>query len=634
MAWTTKKRQVVERAFYKFLDCCFVNSRDSSEQICLGESLYEGQRRFITAVFDSLENGIHKIYVLKSRQLGLSTIARALSIFLIGIHPGLKGAIVFDTDNNKSESRAELETMIADLPKALQFPSVGSSNRAGLTLANNSKILFMSAGTQKRKTSGTLGRSVGLSLAHLSELCSYDNDEGLVAFENSLSDVNPDRLYIYESTARGYNTWQKMWERARKDPAHCCCVFLGWWSKESQAIEQSDHDFALYGEAAPTTIEAKKISQVEALYGYRISQEQLAWIRRKMDPAANQVADDTDAEEDDPNLIQEQPWTEDESFQLTGSKFFPNKTLFDQTEKYVSTKFKPYMYIAGEEFTDMKIFPSENYRMTDLKVWEEPDPHGVYILACDPAFGENENNDRSSIQIGRCYADGIDQVAEYASPLINTRQLAWVIASLLGWYGQEKAEARYILELNGPGIAVFNELKALRHQIDNSYLGAAYQERGLQSVFKNVKTYIYSRPDGLGSGQNLHFKTNQHLKVTIMEQLRSFVMSGSLRIRSMSAIKEMQSISRQGDSIGAPSSGRDDCVLALALLAYYWDTVTRRTLISQRKTRAAEEARSRESIVDRVNLFGQNQLQSFFDKKRAVRMQQERAIQYASWRRR
>jgi len=43
-------------------------------------------------------------------------------------------------------------------------------------------------------------------------------------------------------------------------------------------------------------------------------------------------------------------------------------------------------------------------------------------------------------------------VAEYASPLVNTRQLAWVIASLLGWYGSGNATARYIMELNGPGM--------------------------------------------------------------------------------------------------------------------------------------------------------------------------------------
>src|SRR5579859_7368563 len=161
--WSKKKRDATEAAFYQFLNCCYINSRDKG-RICLGEHLYEGQRRAITEIFDALENDVHDIYILKSRQLGMSTIIRALAIFLIGIHKGLKGAIVFDTTDNKNESRAEIEVMIDELPPRLKFPSIKNNNRGGLTLSNDSKVLFMSAGVRKTKTSGTLGRSVGLSL--------------------------------------------------------------------------------------------------------------------------------------------------------------------------------------------------------------------------------------------------------------------------------------------------------------------------------------------------------------------------------------------------------------------------------------------------------------------------------------
>src|SRR5215469_4401413 len=228
MAWTEKKRKVMEEAFYTFLDRCFINSKDYG-RVCLGESLYWGQRYAISQIFDALEQDIHDIYILKSRQLGISTLVRALMIFFEGMFPGLKGAIVFDTDQNKQESRAELEVMINDLPKTLRFPKIKTNNRVGLTLYNESKVLFMSAGVRKSKSSGTLGRSVGLSLATLSELCSYDNDEGLEAFEQSLSDANPDRLYIRESTARGFNRWWEMWEEARRDTLHRKCIFVGWW---------------------------------------------------------------------------------------------------------------------------------------------------------------------------------------------------------------------------------------------------------------------------------------------------------------------------------------------------------------------------------------------------------------------
>lgn len=627
--WTKRKRTTVERAFYQFLGHCFINSKDLG-RVCLGEVLYDGQRRFIAQVFDALEQDIHEVYVLKSRQLGISTIVRALTVFLLGIHHGVKGALVFDTDNNKNQFRLEIETMIQDLPKPLRFPPIDKNNRGGLTLENQSQILFMSAGIRKSKTSGQLGRSVGLSIAHCSELCSWDNDEGLEAFKNSLSDANPDRLYIYESTARGYNQWWVMYKAALADPMHCKCIFLGWWSKESQRIDRSHIDFAMYGERPPSERELAKIKAVKEKYNHEVTPEQLAWIRRRMDPSLRSDADKT--EDDDPLKMQEQPWTEEEAFQQTGSVFFASQELTDQTNKFVSQKYKTYMYGRGQEFTDVRIYPTSVPRQIELKVWEEPDVDGTYVMGVDPAFGENENNARSAIEVFRCYADGLDQVAEYAYPLINTRQLAWVIASLLGWYGGGNNEVRYILELNGPGTAVFNELRSLKFQIENSYNQKEYDERGLRDIFRNVRTYIYSRPDSLGAGYNYHFVTTTRQKVTILERMRDFVANGSARFRSLDTVDEMKLIKREGDSIGAPSGMKDDRVLASALAIHCWEERVRRQLISGRRTREAEIAKKRASVVDQAALFNKNTLTAFFDQKQKVRTNELLFLARNNWR--
>lgn len=630
--WSSAKRERVELAFYNYLKRCYINSRDGG-RVCLGDNIYEGQRRVISDIFDGLEEDIHEFYILKSRQLGISTVIRALTIFWMGIFPGLKGAIVFDTDNNKTESRAELEVMIEELPASLKFPKIKTNNRAGLTLANNSKVLFMSAGVKKSKSSGTLGRSVGLAAAHGSELCSWDNDEGWEAFHESLSDTNPDRIYVWESTARGFNFWWERWKEARNDPTHKKCIFIGWWSKDSQKIERTHVDFAMYGETPPTDKEKKRIDEVRERYAVEISPEQLAWIRRKYDPTAQREGDSDPEYEASSLRMQEQPWTEDDAFQQTGSIFFPADKLTEITHNFVSSKYSTYMFLPGSEFVDMTIVKSPNTRNIDLKVWEEPVQDGVYVMGVDPAFGENEYNDRSSIQIMRCYADGIDQVAEYASPLINTRQLAWVIASLLGWYGSEpNTEIKYALELNGPGTAVFNELKSLRHQMQSGYQAQTVEEKGLKNIFRNVRTYIWTRPDSMGVGQNFHLKTTGPLKITFLERMRDFTTNGTFHIRSLDLIEEMKTIAREGDSIKAPGSMKDDRVLAASFAIHIWETGTRKTLMSQRRTREAEAARKRMSIVDQASLFHQNQLQSFFSSKQRVRAQEMRMAVRQSWR--
>ena len=50
--WSHDKRLRIEKAFYEFLDHCFIYSKDISGQICLGKELYDGQIVFITEVFD------------------------------------------------------------------------------------------------------------------------------------------------------------------------------------------------------------------------------------------------------------------------------------------------------------------------------------------------------------------------------------------------------------------------------------------------------------------------------------------------------------------------------------------------------------------------------------------------------
>lgn len=636
--WTARKREVVELAFYQFLGVCYIDSKDDGH-ICLGENLYDGQIRLITEIFDALERGVHKVYVLKSRQLGISTIVRALTVFMLGLHRGLAGALVFDTAPNRENARQELVAMIRDLPDTIKFPKVkgaGEGNREGLTLENNSKILFKSAGVKKSKSSGTLGRSIGLAFATLSELCSYDNDEGLEAFEQSLSDVNPDRLYIYESTARGHNKWKDIWDEARRDKAHCCCVFLGWWSKPSQHIDRGDPDFGLYGAQPPTDRELVKIRLVKELYGHEITQEQLAWIRRKMDPTATYEATDEAGTEYEGSTtrIQEQPWTEDEAFQITGSQFFPSEKLTAQYNTYVSTQFDRYHFTPGEEFSRMMVHRA-NAKLTELKVWEEPDPEGVYCLGVDPAFGENEHNDRSAIQVGRCYADGIDQVAEFASPHPTPQQLAWILAAIMGWYGgAEKSEIRYVLELNGPGQTVFNEIKNLRYQIEHGYQAREIEEKGLRNIFRNVRTFIYARPDGMAAGQNWHMKTNSNLKIMYMNHLRDYVISGLFQVRSAELIEEMRSIAQDGDSIEAPSGRKDDRAVASALMVYYWQREIRKNLIARKFTKEAEAARRALTMQGALQLFNKNRLETFFAEKQRARIAQQREMARMSWRHR
>ena len=77
---------------------------------------------------------------------------------------------------------------------------------------------------------------------------------------------------------------------------------------------------------------------------------------------------------------------------------------------------------------------------------------------------------------------------------------------------------------------------------------------------------------------------------------------------------------------------KDDRVLALALGVYYWETTIRKQMMVQRRTREAEAAKKRLSIVDQVQLFSQNQLQDFFAQKQKIRFQSAMTAARQRWR--
>lgn len=500
--WSAAKVKAFKEAFFQFLDHVYINSKDLGGNTCLGRHVYRAQKLLFKRICEGLRKGKHNFFVLKSRQLGVSTFSRALSVFWLGMHDGLEGAIVFDTDSNRNKARREIEAMIRGLPAGLKFPKIVLSNRDGLTLANGSTIQFLSAGVGGTRSSGGLGRSSGLSYGHMSEMCSWTNAEGVESLKNAFSDLNPDRFYIWESTARGWGLWSDMWEEARLDENHSECIFLGWWSKDSQKIDRDDPDFEIYGSTPPTDRELERIKDVFERYGHQITPEQLAWIRRKMDPSAKGEGDADPDYEGNEIRLQEQPWVEEDAFQMTAATFFEPTKLTEMVREHVSNKYKTYAYTTGIEFIDCRVYPASNAKSVQLKVWEEPEDDGVYVIAADPAFGHSELSDRSAIQVLRCYADGVDQVAEYAWPLVNTRQFAWVIASLLGWYG----ECYLILELNGPGEAVWQELQSLKRQLANGYQMREVEERGLRNMFQNVKNYLYGRADSMTPGRSYMWK--------------------------------------------------------------------------------------------------------------------------------
>jgi hypothetical protein len=309
----------------------------------------------------------------------------------------------------------------------------------------------------------------------------------------------------------------------------------------------------------------------------------MAWWRWKM----------YEGIKDDALMYQEFPPTEDYAFVMTGTSFFSHTRCTEAAKLSKKTECDHYRYSFGQLFQDTEVLRSTE-RLGTLKVYEEPIDSAYYVIGADPAYGSSDWADRFCIQVFRCYADGLDQVAEFATSELNTYQFAWVIAHLAGAYKNSTLN----LEVNGPGQAVINELRNLK-RLASSMGGAT--GRDLMDVLGSMQNYIWRRNDTLGGLSNsIGYLTTSNSKERMLQYMKDYFERGMMSILSMDTLEEMKGIVREQGFIGAPGRGKDDRVIATALVAVAYAEQIQPRLIAQKITRAvsaAQESYSPEQIA-------------------------------------
>ena len=526
-------------------------------------NLWGSQRRILDEITAGMERGIRRFYVLKSRQLGSSTAFVIIAIFWHAIHKGMKGAIVFDQDKTREDFREQISFIINSIPAAYFGSAFGikTHNKYAVTFTNGSQINYLVAGTGGSKVAW--GESTGYSFVWLTEIASYGSAEGLSNFEEAMSDTNPIRLYIYESTGKGWNHWRDRCIEAMQDIHRSVFVFVGWWSKELNVIAKSDPLFAQYGLTGPSPREKEKIDLVFERHGHKITDEQLAWIRYR---GAKQS-------QTEQNLLQNQAWVWEDAFQLTGRSFFQSRLIAHDLERMSETIYRGYRFFLGGDFWSAaleQITSQERKGDIELRIWHEPIESAKYSIGCDPAGGSDEKNNNHCIQVFRCYADKFVQVAEYADNMCETHQCAWVLAYLAGVY----KNCIINIELGGGyGKAVLLELEHLRQLLSSELHADKRGPRGQDwtDFLGSARYYIYRRPDSPASaGYVTNWQGHTDAKKQLLNELRDAHIDGSLVVNSRPMLEEMLTVVQDGDSIGAPGRQKDDRVIASALAVHSW----------------------------------------------------------------
>lgn len=552
------------KQFYHF--CSQLRIETKEHGLKRMDKLLGTQTYVMEEIAKGLEDDIHFFVILKGRQLGITTISLALDLYWHFVHQGLQGTLTTDTEENRDMFRTTLAMYMDGLPREYKIPAV-AHNRNQLSLKNRSRLFYQVAGLRAK---GSLGRGKAITYLHGTETSSWGDEEGLASLLASLAETNPNRLYMFESTARGFNMFHDMYvtaKRARTQRA----IFCGWWRNELYMVDAESAVYKVYWDGKLTPEEKEWVKDIKKLYNFEINSRQMAWWRWKMHEGIK----------DDALMYQEFPPTEDYAFVMTGTSFFSNSRCTDAAKEIKKLTPDCYRYVMGHNFIDTEVVKSSE-RLATLKVWEEPIDTAFYVIGADPAYGSSDWADRFCIQVFRCYADGMDQVAEFATSELNTYQFAWVIAHLAGAYKNSTLN----LEVNGPGQAVLQELRNLKRQAAAMPPEHKIQQKALMDVLSSMQNYLWRKNDSLGGISNsIGWVTSHGSKERMLAYFKDYFEREMMTVRSMDLVEEMKSIRREGGTIAAPGRSKDDRVMATGLASAAFAEQVQPQLIARRITR-------------------------------------------------
>lgn len=554
--------------FWDFCSALRVDTKELGEVSLAPDKVLGTQKYFIEEIAKGINEGCHYFVILKGRQLGITTISIALDLYWSFKHSGMSGSMVTHTEEAREMFRATIELYMASLPDKWKVP-VDKHNRTHLILKNRSRFSYQVAGTRKNTK---LGKGQALTFLHATEVSEFGDEEGMASLEASLAEENPDRLFIFESTAQGMNHYFDMWDNAKAAQSQKA-IFIGWWRNQFYKKKKGTPEYRVYWDGKVSPEERKWITAIKKLYDFDIDDEQIAWWRWNM----------SEKTRDEQLMYQNFPPTEDYAFIMSGSNFFNNARVTDEYKKAIKIPANNFRFVLRENFEDTELNQCSE-KMQNLKIWEFPKAGAHYVIGADPAYGSSEWADRFCASVYRCYADGMEQVAEFNTPDCSPFQFAWVICYLAGAYMMnDKSTCMLNLEINGPGQAVLTEMNQLKRVAANTQTSAA---RGVFNIVANIQNFMYKRQDSFGAPSAYHTMTNTKEKERMFGMFKDGFERGMITVKSSGCIDEMKGIVREDGFLGAPGRGKDDRIVASGLATVTWLDYVRLRLVQTGQTKA------------------------------------------------
>lgn len=248
------------------------------------------------------------LLVLKGRQQGFTTLVTAYQLACSMLNRNFQGYTLADkSDNAEAIFQNKAKFTYSQLPDALK-PTEKYNNRKQLLFEKINSSWAVDTATKD------VGRSRTVNFFHGSECAFWQY--GIAPVQGALGEAfTKNCIKIYESTANGYNDFQKMWDSG----VHINC-FYEWWRTKEYAIPFRNED-----------IKAEFLKNIDTRKGW--IWERLKWLRDDIGLTAEQLHwywNKYDKYLDKDLIKQEYPCTPREAFLLSGKNVFDTEVILER----------------------------------------------------------------------------------------------------------------------------------------------------------------------------------------------------------------------------------------------------------------------------------------------------------------
>lgn len=314
-----------------------------------------------------------RVIILKARQMGFSTLTEAILFKRTATKANVNSGIIAHKDDATTNLFNMSKLFLEELPEQLK-PKTKASNAKEIIFDDRdgnglrSKVKCMTAGGDG------IGRSDTFQNLHLSEVSSWTHAKEILDGLLQAVPNKPNTLIIIESTAKGYDYFKELWDKACDGENDFEPLFCAWWELDEYRLPCGELEL---------TEEEQKLKEL-----YNLDNEQIAWRRWCI---RNNCGNDVNT------FKQEYPSCPEEAFLASGECIFDKDIIVSQIEhnrplisgwKRGEFEYKKTMHPVRNEKGEVVAIDK---KISDIKFVEKE--NGLITIHEEPSVKRNADNE-------------------------------------------------------------------------------------------------------------------------------------------------------------------------------------------------------------------------------------------------